>query len=544
MAFSRRNDFARAAVTPSAIALLIVVVVVFSAFQDCQAFQARPHDAPSSALTSLSLRRSPSSSGKAAEVPSSLLGIAADVKARRDNGKRVVTIGPKGPEWFGGFSKDESTYTEPYDDAVAQSTRVGYELPGAYRARGHMGHDLPFFHESVSGGDKAAWMTKPEPGASILRNDLTSEDGQDNVVHNIEGDQIDLTAPFFDDLVTNYDGFGRQRAPAEDTRRFLRAEGWRERKINKTIQCAEAGCSASTILDVFDVAKEEVRNCLLDIDLHPTDYDGDYWSKAATGENAHTWIVNGALVSGRCSIMARGCNLTAWRPLYPCVSDFEVDHLMSADGSLVVNGSISRAVDECPYEGNLLSGVVVASCMVRNKTRTTTTTTTDAELAQVAQGFYAGVPLRCRKPGCTSRAIINLPPAAYLLGSTCYMNISVNQTDFDATGNLPEEVLNISVLGRDTPLVTNAKPGKNPCSLTYEGKQPSEGDRVYLAVSDENVTAELLAPPAGSVVVLGSISKAVDECATEAGYLLDGWVSIYCEPPGTIVSTAKVSLRA
>ena len=46
--------------------------------------------------------------------------------------------------------------------------------------------------------------------------------------------------------------------------------------MNTTITCAEVGCTALAELTAFDPTIEEAENCVLNINVHPTDFDEDF----------------------------------------------------------------------------------------------------------------------------------------------------------------------------------------------------------------------------------------------------------------------------
>lgn len=196
------------------------------------------------------------------------------------------------------------------------------------------------------------WISTPEGWhQAYVPSDLTKGHGSSQ-----------KKAKWFDSGVLQYDGYGRRSMPdAASPRRYQAIDGWEERAVNTTIGCAMPGCSATTMLQAYDGEREEAANCRLSIMVHPTDFDDD-WSK----ESFEWWKVNGKVVNTRCDPRARGCNATASEPLYSCMSDFELTDLVALSrGTMQIEGKISAAVDECPYQGMLLNGVVAVACMVR-----------------------------------------------------------------------------------------------------------------------------------------------------------------------------------
>merc|ERR1719409_1526405 len=158
-----------------------------------------------------------------------------------------------------------------------------------------------------------------------------------------------------------------------------------------------------------------------------------------------------------------------------------MNHLFnSSSGIISVKGTLSKTVDECPYEGNLLSGVVGVSCFVRpippppNKT-----TPVEPELAEVAEPITVAAPLRCKEPGCVAKASLSIDPDIGFVGGKCFLNVTINQTDFDGdVADAAEEVEWLQLQGygtgenRTLNLTEGAvKPGKNPCNSKYSGTE-------------------------------------------------------------------------
>ncbi|CAE7487161.1 unnamed protein product, partial [Symbiodinium pilosum] len=174
-------------------------------------------------------------------------------------------------------------------------------------------------------------------------------------------------ARWFDNSVLQYNGMGQPQLPPSGVGARLAessafSTSWVQRAVNTSLLCKEAGCTATSKLQVFDPQQEEAQLCRLTIEVHPTDYDNT-WSK----EFVRIWKVNEHLATAKCDPHALGCNASAWRPLVPCLQDLSVDNLLAETGSLVIEGSINKMVDECPYQGYLLNGVAVVTCMARKK---------------------------------------------------------------------------------------------------------------------------------------------------------------------------------
>merc|ERR1712008_208887 len=119
-------------------------------------------------------------------------------------------------------------------------------------------------------------------------------------------------------------------------------------------------------------------------------------------------------------------------------------------------------VDECPYEGNLLSGVATVTCFVRNRTVETPVNKTVTPSGAVKKSgdkplpaINVSAPLQCSKPGCTATTFLRMDPGLALLGGKCKMNVTLVQTDFDSDQG-PEQVDFLLLEGSGN-LSTNAK---------------------------------------------------------------------------------------
>mmetsp|Transcript_65689 Transcript_65689/g.212710 ORF Transcript_65689/g.212710 Transcript_65689/m.212710 type:complete len:535 (+) Transcript_65689:171-1775(+) len=458
---------------------------------------------------------------------------------------------PKDAGWFGSFDQMESTDTEEGIDAnlnqnpgrlVQFGYEAGYEPPAAGKALSLK--SSAWFHESPSAGQADAWQTHfPAAGGSIAgnrgANNNAWRDTPEGWVQNynpstlVEDKSSGIgrqPAQWFDSSVLNFDGFGRRSLPYPGTpRRLLDSAGaeWVEQAVNTTVACKEIGCTANASLQAYNPAEQEATLCRLSIHVHATDFD-DEWSR----EHIDFWKVNGLLARAECDPMARGCNASASRPLYSCLQDMPVDHILDPNGTLLIQGRINKMVDECPFEGNLLSGVAAVTCMVRNKTALAEEAPfpqLSAPASKAVPSVSANATIRCSEPGCSAVALINLDPTVAMMGGTCLMNITVVQTDFDDDLGLPEDVEFIKMDGAGS-IVSNMQPGKNPCTARFQGNPLSEDELLFSLLTNYNVTEQMLAPPAGSIRLMGKISEQVDECASE-GFLLDARVVVRCDPP-------------
>lgn len=334
----------------------------------------------------------------------------------------------------------------------------------------------------------------------------------------------------------------------------LYAEGWQEKSVNTTITCATPGCNAWSALQLYDPNVEEARLCKVSVDVHPTDYDDD-WSR----EHIAYWSFNKYIITRQCNPRARGCNSTADRPLYPCVNSFPVDSLMAkTPGKVVIEGQNTPMVDECPYNGNLLSAVAMGTCMVRKLTTTTTTTAAAAALFTIA-GLHGSQSMMCNTPGCAASMIVRVSPALALNGGKCLMDVSIAQTDFDDDLGEPEKVEWLMLEGTNlttkmekdsrAPEVNKKKaasqfgPGKNPCTMRYMNQTLTEADEKFLAIKSYDVTKLITQTrPLGALHVSAKISPHVDECGYK-GNLLYAEATIKCTPPKKYAAKAKKATK-
>jgi len=321
-----------------------------------------------------------------------------------------------------------------------------------------------------------------------------------------------------------------------------------QRAVNTTVTCQSAGCTAKSLLQVFDPAVEEAQHCRLTIEVHPTDYDND-WGR----EFVKAWKVNGLVAMGGCNPHAMGCNATAWRPLVPCLQDLDVNDLLAdSHGSLIIEGTINKLVDECPYEGNLLSGVAVVTCMTRDLVVLKSHPRPEPEppkpdlCDQLSPGcvIHSRRDLQCKGHGCEAKTLLYMDRGIVLAGASCLMNVTVVQTDFDdSVEGSTEQIEYLSIEGFGN-ITTNVKPGMNPCTVEYStGKKVSRSSRMFPVLTNLNVTAELLAEPVGELLLTGKISPQVDDCPSD-GYLLDGRISVECKipvPEGVQVPTSSTT---
>jgi len=489
--------------------------------------------------------------------------IVVEANSSRPTGKQAA--------WFGSFAEEESTYDEDGDHGrVGDSSNPQIQFQNGWSPdiRSPAGQtnkvEAAFFHESRSGGPQAAWQThSPAVTGGIAGH--SSDTGEwyqrragnwaqeynpdSKKMQGYQGNVIDrLTKPqtvnpaWFDASVGQVDGFGRKKMPGQMSGRRL--VGWEERATNTTLTCSTPGCTANSTLYAFNWHEERAQRCKLSVFFHPTNFGHE--------GKAVDWItVNDKRISSRCvPSLESGCNAAKSRMLYPCVAEVPLDTIITSTsmGELRISAKISEGVDECPYEGNLLSAVPIVSCMVAphnpspmlGKMPTVPSQKElGSQLIASPTGQIAIYPLKCQTAGCVVVEPINVYRKKGVSFSSCTMKILINQTDFDSTfGN---EVVEFLATDRQN-ITTNLKPGLNPCENAARGAPlPDDQWQNFVAAENVDVTDEV---NEDALVVYAKISPAVDDCASQ-GNLLDGQVEVQCVAgpwtnPGAEAATAAL----
>lgn len=443
------------------------------------------------------------------------------------------------PGWFGSFDEGESTFDQ---DFVSESTDnperdvlqgwAPSESDDLGRPGANVGLFPQWFQESESGGPKAAWQTeypaladsaggREAPLASFSPT-ATGRYRQDLMSSSTNSFQQQVKpASWFDSGVELRDAFGRLTAPDKDGGRAY--VEWEERTRSANLTCANPGCVANKTLQLFDAGTERAKLCRLTFRVHPTDFDDDF-----SAETVEWFMANGNLLNSKCNPKASGCNASTQQPLYPCLSNYDIDGIINkTTGKLKLAGKITRMVDECPMDGFLLNGHVAVTCFVAPKAvvATTVTTTTTTML----NGTCA---LQCATPNCTATCKVRLDQAL-VANSTCKLNVQLQQTDFDGDLGELEEVSWLEVDGKS--IAAHLKPGKNPCKSTVKGgahELMHPANRTFDAVTDHDVTADA---GDGEILISGKISAQVDECASN-GFLLDAIANVTCTANQTVAN--------
>lgn len=450
------------------------------------------------------------------------------------------------PEFYRGFAEAESTYDEAVANGRPDEYQSGWEPAVRPLADTTYGVRSEFFRESGSPGAAEAWQTHyPQVGngPGTRQKDGNGAPwvldkaghwyqpyGSGTTLGSVHGDSNGLPAGWFDSAAYSRDGYGRPQAPLDGSPK--RHAGWVEQTVNTTVTCAERGCIANTTLQLpFNWRKDQARNCKLSFSVHATDFDEDH-----SNEKVEWLLVNNVTVKTGCTPMASGCAADDANMLHPCLVEYPLDTeaLLPWDGLLDVAAKISEDVDECPYQGNLLSGVVWATCLVypqdpsplrapaTNQPIDTLTAFDDIpEDGEDADPYSKFVfYLNCDTPGCTAKTTIEFA----LVGDyrECFLNVSATQTDFDNDESL--ELIEYIIIDGQT-VAEGVNPGRNPCKESIAGSPMAEEEKTYLLVKDTDVTNEVLVNT--RLTIEGKISQAVDECAAD-GHLLAGLIEITC----------------
>jgi len=454
---------------------------------------------------------------------------------------------PKDANWFASFDEAESTYDEDaaYGRAHLDDNNVGRVLTGWNPSVDNPYNpdvkDAEWFSETPSAGSTAAWQTHyPALKEGLAGHGATPGDWYQSATGHWQEEYVDahtikaknwmeafkaqtIPASWFDNSVSQYDGFGRRKKPDRDTGRFY--YDWEERSVNTTLTCKDPGCVANVSLQApFDASKEEAKFCRLSVFFHATDFDEQY-----SGEQVEYIEVNNNRVSSNCFPKASGCNATAGKPLYPCVQGVNVDMAMTSAGTMAIAAKIPNVVDECPYEGNMLSAVPMVTCLVTPIVTPTILSASPTKTVLVGDVIECKqqAPIRCKTRGCLAETVLPMGPVCGAPKNKCKLNMMVYQTDYDGDQGSSEMVEFVQVGGVD--VKTKVKPGGNPClELWSTDKNVTEAKvrprDTYQVLKDQDVSENATS---GAIRVSAKISDLVDECAYE-GYLFSGEVEVDC----------------
>lgn len=439
--------------------------------------------------------------------------------------------------WFGGFSESESTFDRDVVGDRSENPESSAEWQNGLEIHSQKGFAARWFHESASGGKDAAWQTHfPAVTDSEYRDSLappwqrtTRGHWQQRFKAPAPLDETDHPmskgVSWFDSSVDQFDAYGRQRAP-QDSVELLR-DSLQPFEVNTTLRCKEPGCTANSTLQVSRI--ESLARCHLSFWVYPTDFDDEH-----SREEVEWVTVNGLLANMHCDPMARGCrrglNEASPAQRFTCLQGYDVTELLKkANGTLMVAAKISKMVDECEIEGNLLSGGADLQCLMQKPTTTSTTTTLIEVVPEVPVATSGSSVLRCRKPGCTARAVVFLNNASIDNTTTCYLTVQVRPTDFDKIES-KEEVEWIKA--DDKEIQKSCKPNGSPCRINPNATNYGQV-APFECISNLDVTN---ASRDGRVIITAKISDMVDECDYN-GFLLYGKATVRCTPPQISTTT-------
>lgn len=475
------------------------------------------------------------------------------------------------PSWFNSESMESSA-----DPAVGGAVETGWEPPFRHPGDGTRSQvkSPKWFHESESGGDKSAWQTHYPEAKNEFHHSQTwqvlgyqqweytpegwlNDPKPDWLMDRLQHQPGTKDADWFDTAAGTVDIYGRRVPPSKNSAKWLLAQPeepagnrWIERAINTTILCSTPGCTGRSSLQAYNPKTEEGRFCRLNIGVHPTDFDDDYDS-----EPIDLWVVNGYGARSKCDPMARGCNATASRPLYSCLRELDVDHVVDpSKGSMVVEGRLNKMVDECPYNGNFLSAVAVVTCLVRGIPEvyaashgvplTSSGGPYNSAGTEEMEPFTVSAELMCDSPGCQNLTTFYVNPTVAFYGGTCTMDVVLDQTDFDDSTYSSEFVEFLGLKGYGNLSSGSIFPGKNPCNEEYAGMKVPASHTNYTVATGIDVTENVLKGNVGLVGTLqieGKISDMVDECAVDGKWLLHATAKVTCIPKANMSAAEEAA---
>lgn len=285
--------------------------------------------------------------------------------------------------WFEGFNKGESTY-----DIDGVPSPLAYWAPSVSKSvfthvfGRPMAEPTKFYHESASDGASEAWQTH-YPALSSGGEWDENDAGVWSEVYTVSATGLfskhwaahltsdSLDGIFFDTSVDQLDGYGRPKSPTTNTFDTIRYSTSFVSPVNSSVNssgnlsCTFAGCTARTTLNVE--MDRPVKACFLSIGFRVTDFDTNDKDRP---EMVQYITVNNRLVAANCTPLASKCNPAAQEnSFFTCVNNLDVTNLQKFNG-FDVAATITEAVDECPYDGALLSGVASVTCYYDSYSRT------------------------------------------------------------------------------------------------------------------------------------------------------------------------------
>merc|ERR1719335_1340039 len=154
---------------------------------------------------------------------------------------------------------------------------------------------------------------------------------------------------------------GRQLAPAAKVKAKLVAEEEANCVMKMPLQCATKGCVSKIRIPVNNTCAK-LGKCTLSINVTQTDFD----NKDGTSEIIEYIKVNGKDVAKKLKPGQNPCK-SKWhgKPIKLAQETFPAlkNHVLKiTEGQVLVEGKISKFVDECPSNGNLFDAVAEVTC--------------------------------------------------------------------------------------------------------------------------------------------------------------------------------------
>lgn len=492
----------------------------------CQDSACKNHDSlPGEELDEVLLAEATESSEEGATIPST----QASPQPRRHPSSLTHLRSQRRQKpsgWFSSFDDAESTYTT---DAVG-TAKDDPEMRANFKpdASDHNLEkvdtlDPEWFDESPSNGAKAQWqthypdLTSAGKGSSMPWRKQVNGRWQQVYEPPAVQKSMKKGAQWFDTSAEEYDAFGRKHEPLKRDDPY---SDWTLKSFTTTLKCSTPGCDANTSLKIYEPDGEAVSRpvCALTFQVHATDFDDEH-----SKENVEWIKVNNQTIVTHCDPMERGCqggDVNNTKALFPCIRKMDVNNILSAgNGTLNFAAKITKMVDECPFEGNLLSAAITVDCKLPRDYGTTTTTTYAAKGKPTS--FTDRKPLQCTEPGCVATSILSFDKSK-IVNHTCKLAVKVNVTDFDQNMGTDEKI--VWIKADDVKVKADCTPGKNPCIA--ENTTTPKNREVATCVTDHDVGSLIVD---GSLIVHAKLSDDVDECASQ-GFLLDGIAEVVCMP--------------
>jgi hypothetical protein len=142
--------------------------------------------------------------------------------------------------------------------------------------------------------------------------------------------------------------------------------------FEEPLKCLSRNCTARTNITLKERTMPylSMSKCLLGLKLFQTDFDQDEDTSEivefikVAGDVKKTNVTPGMNPCKSGASGVNGTSLAEARSVYMALNDIDVTKILDEQGEVSVEAKISPHVDECAYEGYLLSGVVSINCSV------------------------------------------------------------------------------------------------------------------------------------------------------------------------------------